>query len=72
MFTKKKIREIIKGKINQDEELGEGVGGSGHFGYKSYRINHIMEPEKIQSCNEVHVRITYEYTIYVETEFTYY
>ena len=72
MFTEKEIREIIKGKIDQDEELGESVGGSGHLGYKSYKINHMSKPEKIQSNNEEHVRITYEYTIYVETEFTYY
>jgi hypothetical protein len=72
MFSEKEVREIIKGKIKQDEVLGEGVGGSGHLGYKSFKINHISKPEKIHTSNEQLRRITYEYTIYVETEFTYY
>lgn len=41
MFSEKEIKEIIKGKISQDENLGEQVGGSGHLGYTSYQIDHI-------------------------------
>lgn len=71
MFSEKEIREIVEGKISQDENLGEQVGGSGHLGYQSYKIDHISKPEKIQTGNEETWRITYIYTLYVETEFTY-
>lgn len=73
MFSEKEIRDIVNTKICQDEDLGEQVGGSGHLGYKSYKINQINKPEKIQTDNNQEIwRITYSYTVYVETEFTYY
>ncbi|MFX1517164.1 MAG: hypothetical protein ACFFC6_12750 [Promethearchaeota archaeon] len=72
MFSEQEIREIVNNKICQDEDLGEQVGGSGHLGYKSYRIDQVNKPEKIESDNEELWRIIYEYTVYVETEFTFY
>ncbi|MFW9906174.1 MAG: hypothetical protein ACFFFH_17780 [Candidatus Thorarchaeota archaeon] len=72
MYSEKDIRKVVKSTIERDENLGEHVGGSGHLGYKSYKIDHISKPEKIQTFNEELIKVTYEYTIYVETEFTYY
>ena len=68
MFTKEEIEEIIKGKIELDEKLGEQAGGSGHLSYVTYQINDFsfkeQPPDKIE--------ISYKYSLYVETEFTYY
>ena len=72
MLSEETIGEIVKGKIERDESLGEQVGGSGHLGYKSYKIDYISEPEKTQTPNKELFKITYKYTIYIETEFTYY
>ncbi|MFX0125228.1 MAG: hypothetical protein ACFFAE_16495 [Candidatus Hodarchaeota archaeon] len=71
MFTEKEISEIIKDKIELDENLGEQVGGSGHLGYKSFKIDHINKPKKIITATDKTWRITYTYTLSVETEFTY-
>ena len=68
MFTEKEIEEIIKRKIEADEKLGEQSGGSDHLSYTSYSINEI-KTERL-SDNEIEVR--YNYTIFVETEFTVY
>ncbi|UCG02809.1 MAG: hypothetical protein JSW11_02235 [Candidatus Heimdallarchaeota archaeon] len=69
MLSETEIREVIKGKIDQDENLGEKVGESGHLGYTSYEIDHISKP--VKQPGEIW-KVAYIYTLYVETEFTYY
>ena len=68
MFTDKEIDEIINQKISDDEKLGDQAGGSGHMGFVSYKINHF----KTRQISPQQLEITYSYTLYVETEFTYY
>jgi len=68
MLTDKEILDIIKRKIESDENLGEKHGGSGHLGYVSYKI----KDYQIQQISQERFKITYRYCLYVETEFTYY
>ncbi len=72
MITESKLKDIVKAKITQDEDLGDQVGGSRHLGYVSYVIDSIHKPERVQTdvCDEW--KISYDYTLIVETEFTYY
>ena len=72
MFTEPELRDIIKDKISHDEKLAEQVGGSGHLGYVSYKIDSIGKPERIQIEAGDGWKIIYAYTVIVETEFTYY
>ncbi|UCE13566.1 MAG: hypothetical protein JSV04_15480 [Candidatus Heimdallarchaeota archaeon] len=69
MFSEAELKRLINAKIATDEDLGEQVGGSGHLGFSSYEINFISDPVK---KNNKTWKITYEYTVFVETEFTYY
>lgn len=68
MFTEKEILEIIKQKIEIDENLSQQSGGSGHLGFVSYKImdyqKRLIQPDQLE--------ISYHYCIVVETEFTYY
>jgi hypothetical protein len=68
MFTEPEIIEIIKQKIETDENLGQQSGGSGHLGFVSYEI----KDYKTQPISPEQLEITYNYYKYVETEFTYY
>jgi len=68
MLTKKEILELINQKITADEKLGDQVGGSGHMGFVSYKINFF----KTRQISPELLEITFSYTIYVETEFTNY
>ena len=68
MFTDKEINEIINKKISADEKPGDRTGGSGHLGFVSYRINHY----KTRQMSHERVEIIFNYTVYVETEFTSY
>lgn len=68
MFSKDEILDIIKRKIEIDEKLGDQTGGSGHKGFVSYQIENFTTRQLSQDQLE----ITYNYCIYVETEFTYY
>jgi hypothetical protein len=72
LFSESKIREIIKEKINQDEDLGDQVGGSGHLGNVSYEIDSISEPEEVKTDTGDGWKISYVYSLIVVTEFTYY
>ncbi len=73
MLPESKIKDIIIAKITQDEDLGDQVGGSGHLGYISYIIDSIHKPERVQiDDDDDGWKITYTYTLVVETEFTYY
>ena len=71
MFTESEVRDIIKAKISQEENLGEQVGGSGHLRYVSYKIDTISEPERIQIEAGDGWKIIYAYRVIVETEFIY-
>ena len=68
MITDSEILDIIKNKIELDENLGDQKGGSGHLGFVNYGVkdysHELINPSKI--------KIIYTYTIFVETEFTYY
>ncbi len=68
MFSEDEIREIINHKIESDELTGYQGGGSSHLAYKTCRMNS-FEASRI-SLREI--EIIYQYTVYVETEFTYF
>lgn len=72
MLSESEIEDIIKNKIDQDEGLGDQVGGSGHLGYVSYTIDNISQPKRVETDKGDGWEITYDYTLIVETEFTYY
>ncbi|NQU88779.1 MAG: hypothetical protein HQ541_23800 [Mariniphaga sp.] len=59
--------EIVKTKIETDHKIGNQSGRSGHMSYVSY----ILHDLKIHTAKNENKQITYWYTIYVETEFTY-
>ncbi len=68
MFSQEEIEEIVNNIIKQDEKLGEQVGGSGHLAHNSYKIDKIETEILIDN----RLRINYNYTTYIETEFTCY
>ncbi len=68
MITDLEVFEIIKQKITADEMPGEQAGGSGHLGFVNYRINHF----NTRQISPQQWEIAYSYTVYVESEFTYY
>ena len=72
MFSKTDILDIVNAEISQDENLGEQVGGSGHLGYVSYKIDRISEPERIQIEAGDGWKIIYAYTVIVKTVFIYF
>ena len=72
MITESKLKDIVKAKITQDEDLGDQAGGSGHLGHVSYLIDSIRKPERVQTDVGDEWKISYDYTLIVETEFTYY
>ena len=59
-----KIEEYIRSK----HKLGEQSGGSGHKGFVSFRIDE-YDQQKLQDGK---IEVTFKYTIFTETEFTYY
>ena len=68
MFTNEEITKIITDKIKEDENIGHSSGGSGHLGFTSFEIKDYST--NIISANSI--KIKYTYTIFIETEFTYY
>lgn len=68
MFSEPEIIEIIKQKIESDENLGQQSGGSGQIGFVSYEI----KDYKTRPVSPDQLEITYNYYKYIETEFTYY
>lgn len=68
MFTEEELQEIVKKKIETDEKLGTQAGGSGHLAYKYFALNKLTAKQ----LTEDKLEIRYSYTVYVETEFTYY
>ncbi len=68
MLSESEIIEIINHKIELDEGTGYKEGGSSHLSYKSFQMNS-FETSRI-SLQET--EIIYRYTVYVETEFTYF
>lgn len=69
MFTGEELRKIVDSHIRGRERLGEQAGGSGHLGYVSYALGEIGEPVRGEGGVW---EIPYSYTVFVETEFTYY
>ncbi|MBN1926460.1 MAG: hypothetical protein JW798_11550 [Prolixibacteraceae bacterium] len=57
----------IKEAIEKEHKTGMQAGGSGHMGFVSYTLNDF----KVSFLNDNTKEITFQYTIYVETEFTY-
>jgi len=72
MFSDEEIEKIVKTKIDQDETLGDQVGGSGHLGNVSLVINEISKPKEIKTEKLNGWEITFKYTLTVVTEFTIY
>ncbi len=68
MFTEEELQEIVKNKIETDEKLGTQAGGSGHLAYKHFVLNKLTSKQ----LTEDKLEIRYSYTVYIETEFTYY
>lgn len=68
MPSDREILKVIKHVIDKDEKIGYNTGGSGHSAYKSYKIENF----KTQWISDIKCEIHYSYTVYVETEFTYY
>ena len=68
MFSESDILEIINNKIELDEGTGCKGGGSSHLSYKTFRVDSF----KTEETSFGETGITYMYTVYVETEFTYY
>jgi len=67
-MDEKSIEKIVREQIEKVEKLGDQAGGSGHMGHISYRIDGIKTKELEDGNREV----SYDYTLMVETEFTYY
>ncbi len=72
MFTDSELDEITRRKIEQDENLGDQVGGSGHLGHISFEIDKIGPLKEVEFNKNRTWQITFEYTLFVTTEFTYY
>jgi hypothetical protein len=68
MLSKDKIREIVDGKIQSIEKLGDQAGGSGHLSNVSYIIDEIENPVKEGD----YWKIRYKYRTIITTEFNYY
>ena len=68
MLNEEEIRTVVKQKIETDEKLGYRAGGSRHLGYTSYVLNEGLTKQ----LSETTIKITYQYTVFVETEFTVY
>ncbi len=68
MLSDKEVLEKVKAAIEKEEKIGYNSGGSGHSAYKSFKINSI----RIYSFPHGVLKVRYSYTLYVETEFTYY
>ena len=56
------LDKIVRSHLESIEKLGDQAGGSGHLGFKSYKLDNISEPEKTPDG----WKITYKYTIYEE------
>ncbi len=67
-FTEERLREIIAGQIERDENLGSQSGSSGHLGYVESVIDGIDAPLRSGGV----WKVTYRYTVIVTTEFTIY
>ena len=68
MISKEDAQEIVRKKIEKDEKIGCGGSKSGHKSNVSYQIDDI----KMKSLKDNTTQIHYSYTLYIETEFTYY
>lgn len=72
MPSKSKIENIVTRVITRDEKIGKSAGGSGHLGFTSFNINVLGKPRRSKYNGENVFKVTYTYTLTVETEFTYY
>jgi len=72
LLPKSKIEKIVTRVITRDEKLGRNTGGSGHSSYSSFVINTLGKPKKIRYHGQDVWKISYKYTIIIETEFTNY
>lgn len=68
MLSEKDILEIINKQIVEKEKPGEHAGGSGHLSFKNYRT----EKYNASELPDGNIKITYRYTTFVESEFTFY
>ena len=68
MLSENEIEDIVKQRIETEEKLGDQVGGSGHMGNVTYRLDNI-DTREIENGK---LEIYYKYTLITVTEFTYY
>lgn len=68
MKSKEEIEKIVRKQIEADQKIGIQAGGSGHSAFVTYQINEI----KSKPINKNQLEIEYSYTLFVESEFTYY
>lgn len=62
------ILAAIEGYIKSKHKLGEQTGGSGHKGFVSFRLDEYDQ----QKLKDGKTEVSFKYTIFTETEFTYY
>jgi len=67
-MDEQKVEQIVRNQIETIEKLGDQAGGSGHKGHITYRVDDIQTSLLEDGSTEV----SYNYTLMVETEFTYY
>jgi hypothetical protein len=67
-MTESEIREIVEQKIRSVVEPGEQTGSSGHLGFVEFRVDSLA----INPMDRGRVKVDYTYTVFIETEFTYY
>ena len=67
MLSKNDIETIIRNQIESNEKIGEQSSGSGHLGFVSYTLDEYSTAQK-----QNQIEIDYYYTLFVETEFTFY
>ena len=63
-----KVLSAIEAHIKSKHKLGEQTGGSGHKGFISFRVDEYDQ----HKLHDGKIEISFKYTIFTETEFTYY
>ena len=68
MLGRSEMERVARREIERREKLGHAVGGSGHAGFVSYRIDELAA----KAAGEGKIELRCRYVLIVETEFTYY
>lgn len=68
MLSNEELLYQINSWLNESDEAGEKAGGSGHLSMVSFSVDKILRTEQMDDG----LLVEYEYTRYIESEFTYY